>query len=122
MDSATLPTDWREARAWPWSRFAPYYDDLLARELSAANVDAWLADWSAVASLLDEINTRFTVATTADTADAESERLYQTFLDEVVPQQMAAEQRVKQQLLASGLEPADFAVPLKKLRTEAGLY
>jgi oligoendopeptidase F len=122
MDFATLPTDWREARAWPWSRFAPYYDDLLARQLTTASVDAWLADWSAIASLLDEINTRFTVATTANTADTESERLYQTFLDEVVPRQMAAEQGVKQKLLESGLEPEGFAMPLKKLRAEAALY
>ena len=122
MDFATLPKDWSEARAWPWSRFAPYYDDLLARELSAATVDNWLTDWSTVASLLDEINTRFTVATTANTADAESERLYQTFLDEVVPRQMAAEQHVKQKLLASGLEPEGFTMPLKKLRAEAALY
>ena len=122
MDFATLPTDWREARAWPWSRFAPYYEGLLTRELTATTVDAWLADWTAIASLLDEINTRFTVATTANTADAESERLYQTFLDEVVPRQMATEQQVKQKLLESGLEPEGFAMPIKKLRTEATLY
>jgi oligoendopeptidase F len=39
-----------------------------------------------------------------------------------MPPAMAAEQQVKQMLLDSGLEPQRFAVPLRKLRTEASLY
>lgn len=118
----TLPTSSTEVADWTWDQFVPYYDDLLARPLSAESVDQWLADWTAVSALIDELNTRFTITTTTNTADEALEARYKTFLDELVPRQMEAEQRVKQKLLASGLEPAGFAMPLKKLRAEAELY
>jgi oligoendopeptidase F len=50
------------------------------------------------------------------------ERLYRKFVDEVQPQARSAEQELKQKLLASGLEPAGLAVPLRKMRTEAALF
>jgi oligoendopeptidase F len=118
----TLPTSSAAVANWTWDRFAPYYDDLLARPLSAETVDQWLADWTAVSALIDELNTRFTITTTTNTADEALEVRYRAFLDELVPRQMEAEQHIKQKLLASDLEPAGFAMPLKKLRAEAELY
>ncbi|MGH2517439.1 MAG: M3 family metallopeptidase, partial [Ktedonobacterales bacterium] len=118
----TLPTSAEEVSAWTWPRIAPYYDDLLARELTSANVARWLTDWTAISALLDELNTRYTIATTVNTADEESDHRYKAYLDEVVPPMMEAEQRVKQKLIASGLEPEGFALPLRKLRTDAALY
>ncbi|MFI5272083.1 MAG: M3 family oligoendopeptidase [Ktedonobacterales bacterium] len=122
MDFATLPTDWKEFSTWTWDQIAPYYDDLVARDLTTANVEQWLADWTSISALLDEVNTRYTVITTANTADEESERRYTVYLDQIVPAMMAAEQRVKQKLLDSGLHPQGFEQPLKKLRAEAALY
>jgi oligoendopeptidase F len=118
----TLPATAQEFSEWSWERIAPFYADLLARPLSAETVDGWLADWSQLAALLDEVNTRYSIATSANTADAENERRYHAFLDEIVPKQMEAEQRVKQKLIASGLEPRGFRVPLRKLRADAGLF
>ena len=118
----TLPATSQEFGAWTWQQIAPYYDDLLARSLSAETVDDWLADWSRLAALLDEVNTRYGIAITVNTADEETERRYNVFLDEIVPRQMAAEQSVKEKLIASGLEPAGFAVPLRKLRADAALF
>ncbi len=117
-----LPATAQEFGEWTWAKIAPYYDDLVARPLTAENVDSWLADWSRLAALLDEVNTRYGIATTVNTADAETDRRYKAFLDEIVPRQMEAEQRVKEKLIASGLEPAGFAVPLRKLRTDAALF
>jgi oligoendopeptidase F len=118
----SLPASAEEFSAWTWPQIAPYYDELAARPLTAATVDAWLADWTKLGTLLDEVNTRFSIATTVNTADEETERRYTRFLDEIVPQMLAAEQRVKQHLIESGLEPAGFAMPLRKLRSEAALY
>jgi oligoendopeptidase F len=117
-----LPATAAEFSTWTWPRIAPYYADLVARPLNAANVEAWLTDWTALGALLDEVNTRFTVATTANTADEATASRYTTYLDEIAPQAMAAEQQVKQHLIASDLEPRGFAVPLRKLRTDAALF
>jgi oligoendopeptidase F len=120
---ATLPATSAEFRGWPWERIAPYYDELLARPLTRESLAAWLADWTALSSLVDEVNTYFTIATTVNTADEEAERGYTAYLDTIQPQALAAEQRMREKLLASDLEaPEGFAVPLRKLRAEADLY
>lgn len=118
----TLPASAQEFSVWSWPHIAPFYDDLLARPLDAATVADWLAGWSRLSALLDEVNTRYTIATTVNTADAAAEQGYKTYLDEIVPPMRAAEQRLKQKLIESGLEPAGFAMPLLKLRAEADLF
>lgn len=120
---ATLPATSAEFRTWPWERIAPYYDELLARPLTQETLAAWLADWTTLSSLVDEVNTYYTIATTINTVDDEAERGYTVYLDTIQPQALAAEQRVREKLLASNLEPPEgFAVPLRKLRAEADLY
>jgi oligoendopeptidase F len=118
----TLPATSAEFSTWNWPQIVPYYDDLLARPLTRASIDEWLADWTRLGSLHDEVNTRFTVATTIDTADEETSQRYRLYLDEIVPKVTAAEQEVKQKLIASGIEPAGFRMPLQKLRRDAALY
>jgi oligoendopeptidase F len=120
---ATLPATSAEFRGWPWERIAPYYDELLARPLTQESLAAWLADWTALSSLVDEVNTYYTIATTVNTADEEAERGYTAYLDTIQSQALAAEQRIREKLLASDLAaPEGFAVPLRKLRAEADLY
>lgn len=122
MSLDALPTTGEDAMTWSWSQLAPYYDDLLARPLTADRVEAWLADWTRIAALVEEANTRFYVGTTTNTADPELDQRYKTFLDEVQPRVREAEQAVKAKLIASGLEPTGFALPLRRLRTDAELF
>jgi oligoendopeptidase F len=118
----TLPPTAETFGTWTWSQIAPYYDDLLARPLTAATVDGWLRDWTRLGELVDEASVRFTIRTTTNTADTQAEREYTTFLKETTPQILAAEQRVKTHLIESGLEPPYFELPLRKLRTDAALF
>jgi len=110
------------AMDWSWAQFRPYFDDLLRRPLSADSVDAWMADWSAVAALAAESFSRRSVAHTQDTNDTEAERRYSDFVAELRPQLAVAQQKLTERLLASGLEPADFTIPLRNLRTDAELF
>ncbi len=117
-----LPADYHEFIHWTWPQLEPYYKDLIDRSLSADNVAAWLADWSHIAKLVQETYARLHLATTLDTADAEAEQRYNTFIGEVYPQVEAAEQQLKQKLLAGGLEPPGFEIPLRNMRAEAALF
>src|SRR5262245_31838336 len=74
----------------------PFVQDLLARQLTPATLDAWLADWTHLARLVQETHQRLYVATTVDTEDHASERRYCAFLEEVYPASQAAEQQLKQ--------------------------
>ncbi len=117
-----LPPEATEFKNWSWEQIEPYYEDLLARDLTAANSNQWLADWSHLAKLVDEAYWRLDVAITIDTTDAQAEKQYTTFLDEVQPQCKEADQKVKEKLLASGLTPAGYEIPLRNLRAQAAIY
>ena len=118
----TLPTTAHDFMEWPWSRIAPYYDELAQRPLAEDNVAEWLGDWSRLARLMNERFARLNVATTVDTADETAERRYNDFLENIFPAAEAAEQKLKEKLLVTGLEPDGMAVPLRKMRADADLF
>src|ERR1051326_4448078 len=101
----TLPATAESFGTWSWGQIAPYYDDLLSRSLTVEAVDEWLADWTRIAALVDEASTRFTIRTTTNTADAQAQREYTTFLEDILPRVMEAEQKVKEKLLEGELAP-----------------
>ena len=117
-----LPTTPQEIIAWTWPAIEPNYIDLEARPLSATNVAGWLADWSSIGERIEELYSRLSVATSINTADKEAEARMNVFLDGIFPKVMAAEQKLKEKLLASKLEPKGFEIQLRNMRTEADLY
>jgi oligoendopeptidase F len=122
MMLATLPTDYHEFIHWTWPQFAPYFQELSQRALTAGTVADWLADWSCVSKIAEEMYARLHIATTLNTADTAAETSYLTFLSDVNPQIETAEQELKQKLLDSSLEPAGFEIPLRNMRAEAALF
>lgn len=117
-----LPQSANEFSNWSWREIEPYFQELRQRRLSAENVAEWLADWTRLSDLISEVYARLNVAVTVDTTDAQAEAAYNTFLDQIYPNAQAAEQQLKEKLLASGLEPAGFAIPLRKMRAEAQIF
>jgi oligoendopeptidase F len=108
--------------SWDWNEFAPYYQDLAARQIDRSNVEAWLADWSALAARLDETYQRLYVSITIDTTDPQASHRYDQYLNDIYPRAQAADQVLKQKLLLSGLEPGNFSVPLKNMRAQASIF
>ncbi len=105
-----------------WAQAEPFVQELRGRTITPSTLDAWLADWTCLARLVLETYQRLYVATTVDTADQAAERRYYAFLEEIFPASQAAEQQLKQQLLASGLEPQNFALALEQMRVQAQLF
>ena len=119
---STLPDHYPEFIHWTWPQLEPYYQNLIEQSLSADSVAAWLADWSHLGRLVYELQARLSLANTLNTAEAEAEQRYLAFLSDVFPHVQAAEQKLKQKLLESGLEPAGFEIPLRNMRAEAALF
>ena len=116
----TLKID--EFMRWDWAQIEPYYQALAAQPIDEASVESWLKDWTRLSKLLRETHQRLWVASTVDTTDLQARQRYTDFLDNIYPQAQAAEQKIKEKLLASGLEPPGFEVPLRNMRLEAGLF
>ena len=117
-----LPGSALEFLNWDWSRIESHYQGLRSRNLSDANIAAWLADWSRLKELIEEGQSRLYVAKTLNTADRQREQRYQKYLEEIYTPAEQQDQKLKEKLLASGLEPEGFAIPLRNLRAQAELF
>jgi len=120
--SESIPKDPAVWMKWSWADFEPYARDLQNQNLNSENMENWLTGWSRLAEVLDEMYQRLYVAHSANTADQEIEKRYHAFLDEIYPRAIQNDQVLREKLLASGLEPAGFEIPLRNMRAEADLF
>lgn len=107
---------------WSWKQIEPYFQELTAGTLDEKSLPGFLADWSKLSKLMDELYERLYDATTKDTSDQEAEQRYANYLDHIRPQVKAGEQKLKGKLLSSGISPAGYEVPLRDLRAQADLF
>ena len=119
---ASLPKTADDLLQWSWPQIEPYFQHLTVRDLTADTITEWLADWSHLREGVTEMSHRLYVATTINTADPEAERCFKSYLDEIFPSALAAEQKLKEKLLASGLEVEGFEIPLRNMRAEDALF
>ncbi|HSQ27586.1 MAG TPA: M3 family oligoendopeptidase [Anaerolineales bacterium] len=118
----SLPLDAQAFLDWNWQQISPFFDELLQRQLHAQNIEQWLFDWTRLSDLMIEAHARRSLAVSMNSSDSQAEFAYNTYLDEIYPASQAANQRLKEKLLTSQLEPPGFEVPLRKMRTEAALF
>ena len=72
-----------------WDQIAPLFDQLEARApacASAADLERWLLDWSELSAALDEESSKRYIAMTCHTDNAEAEKAYLHFVENVEPQ------------------------------------
>lgn len=118
----TLPHNYEGFSTLGWTQIQAFCTELQNYPLTAENVADWLKAWTRLEQLLDETSTRNYVATTVDTTDEAAEKRYLDYLENVITSWRAAEQRLKEKLLATGLQPEGFAIPLRNMRAQAELF
>jgi oligoendopeptidase F len=72
-----------------WLQIAPLFDQLEKRAApcqSAADLERWLLDWSELSAALDEESSRRYIAMTCHTDNADAEKAYLHFVENVEPQ------------------------------------
>jgi oligoendopeptidase F len=100
-----------------WSQIAPLFDQLEARApqtTTPAALEQWLLDWSEINAALDEEAARRNIAMTCHTDNAQAEKDYLHFIENIEPhlkpRQFALETLHAQHPQRSGLPAARFAV------------
>ncbi|MCK4658090.1 MAG: M3 family oligoendopeptidase [Phycisphaerae bacterium] len=69
-----------------WNEINPYFDELEARRLdSVQDVNQWLLDYSELQSAIDEVGSDCYVKMTCQTDDAEREKAYLHFVEQIMP-------------------------------------
>jgi oligoendopeptidase F len=117
-----IPATTDELMKMTWSDLQPLYEDLEKQELTADNLETWLTAWSRVSECVDEKYNRLYVATTQNTADEKAEKAFADFLDNIYPNAQVHEQKLKEMLIATRMEPLGFDVPVRNMRAEAKLF
>lgn len=116
-----LPQTPETAFDWTWDDYAPYYNNLLERDLNAETVADWLADFSRVSELVIEVEVVLYTAKAANTADTIAKKRFFALL-EVMEKIESAANKLQQKLLDSGLEPEGFEIPLREMRGDVALF
>jgi oligoendopeptidase F len=78
-----------DLNAGDWSQVAPLFDRLESRApqcATAADLEAWLVDWSELGAALGDESARRFIAMTCHTDDAEARQGYIDFVEQVLPQ------------------------------------
>ncbi len=117
-----LPKNALDVLDWDWAQYEPHFTQLAEREIDASNVGEWLSDWTQVATLIAETYSRLNLAADLHSDDEAARNRFHRFLEEVYEKTSAADQKLKEKLLASKLEPQRFAIPLRNMRAEADLF
>ena len=105
-----------------WTGIEPLFQDLQNLEITQESLDDWMDDWSELRKLVDERYARLSLAIELDTADEKAEKKYLDFIENVYPATQAADQKLKEKILATGWIPEGMALSLKKMQTEADLF
>jgi oligoendopeptidase F len=109
-----------------WRTIQPHVDALLAAELTPAGADAWLQQWSDLASVLYEAQSQINRKVTENTTDEEADQQFVRLVEQILPRARVAEQALRDRLLAlqaHGYTPdSDTVELLRRFRAEANIY
>ena len=122
MSVSVLPKSPSAFAKAKWSDVAPYFDELAARPLEAADIESWLQDWSTLEELLTEAAARAMIAYTIDTADPEKEADHLRFSTEVLPRVEERSVELAKRLLSSGYSTPALQTTLARFSTQIGIF
>lgn len=119
-----LPAD---SRMNSWADIQPYYEKLLHEPCDTAQaLEQWLANWSELESSIGEEYSLRSIRSSCHTDDAEAEKAYLTYVQEVIPQCEPVVFELQKKLLASpalaSLDQDRYGVFLKSRRTDVELF
>ena len=105
-----------------WKDFQPAYQELIEQELNQENLKTWLADWTTLSEWSDEFYNRLYVAVSINTMDSEAEKRFEKYMGDYYPNFQAADQKMKEKFLASGLQVDGFEIARRNMQAEVDLY
>lgn len=109
-----------------WSEIAPYYEALATEPLSsppvAEEIEAWLANWSRLDTLVGEAGTLAMIAYTANTANEDAERTYLRFSMEIFPTLEEQQVRLARRLIDIGWSRPDLETTIRRFRSDIEIF
>ena len=117
-----LPATYQDFTELGWDEIEPYTEALLQSELSIDTIDIWLKNWTLIASLITECFYRLQLRTMTHTNDVENTKRFHDYSENIMPNAKIFEQSMIDLLLKSGIEPENFSIPLRKMRSDTQIF
>ncbi|HLZ94451.1 MAG TPA: M3 family oligoendopeptidase [Candidatus Dormibacteraeota bacterium] len=105
-----------------WADIRPYFEELAERPLGTDNVEEWLADWSALDSMLSEAAALANFAYTCDTADPAREAAQLRFGTQIGPRAHEQRARLQARLVELGYVREGLETTVQRFRNQAELF
>ncbi len=109
-----------------WSDIAPYYEQLASVPLAtppvASEIEAWLAAWSRLDTLVGEAGTLAMIAYTGNTANEDAERAYLRFSMEIFPTLEEQQVRLARRLIELGWSRPDLETTIRRFRSDIEIF
>src|SRR5947209_3948673 len=122
MAATVLPESPDAFKDATWRDVLPYYEELSARPLDAANVEDWLAEWSRFESLLSEAYALATFAYSCDTANSEKEAAQLRFGTQISPKAQEQRVRLQKRLVELGYVRPGLETTIERFRNQMELF
>lgn len=117
-----LPTSSLEMLDWGWEDYQPHVQALLDYPLTGDNIADFMGKWGALNRIAEEAFARIYVASTLDTRDEHAKKRFLNVIQNVQPPFMEADNALQKKLVASGLMPENYDVPMRDLRQALALF
>jgi oligoendopeptidase F len=93
-------------------------------DLHPTAMEPWLQEWSDLSAVMHEANAQIQREITENTADAEAEQRFLTFVEKILPQVRVADQALRDKLLGvAGFVPSpETQEMVRRFRAEASIY
>ena len=105
-----------------WEAVLPHYEELAARPIDAGSVEAWLADWSHLESLLSEAGALVYFAYSIDTADPEAEAAQLRFGSDIAPKAHEQRARLQARLVNLGYVRPGLETTVERFQNQTALF
>lgn len=133
--AATIPADVAASRRFvpadfdpaDWDRVEPWFRTLLERELDTPEqLEAWLADYSELSAVMNEFGSRRNIDHACHTDDAEIEKAYLHWVENIAPKLAPLGNDLREKYLAapglSGLDPERYDILTREWRASSELF
>ena len=118
----SLPETYQDFTELGWDQIEPHTDALLQRVLSTDTISNWLKDWTQLTCLITECFLRLQIRTTTHTNDKDATSLFLDYSENIMPNARSFEQKMINKLLDSGLEPENYSIPIRKMRSDSSIF
>ena len=122
MTASVLPPSPSAFAKATWADVAPFFDELAARPLKPASMEAWLLTWSTLEELVTEAAARAMIAYTIDTGDADKEAAHLRFSTDVLPKMEERSVELARRLVQSGYSTPSLSTTLARFRTQIEIF